>query len=140
MNIYKITIVSTSLLDLCYENASVEKLITKFDYIEKAILVYKTYINEYDKSEEKQVSLEFMCRCANEITETQFKNFIETMRSSGFYSANNRTISLIKINASYEIIYNYKFESLTKEKIKERIKKKNKSIYHTQILYAKTNK
>ena len=140
MNIYKITIVSTSLLDLCYENASVEKLITKFDYIEKAIIVYKTYINEYDKSEEKQVSLEFMCRCANEITETQFKNFIETMRSSGFYSANNRTISLIKINASYEIIYNYKFESLTKEKIKERIKKKNKSIYHTQILYAKTNK
>lgn len=139
MNTYKITIECTSLLDLCYEDTSIEKLIAKFDYIEKAILLHKTYINKHNKHEEKKTSLEFICHHANIISETQFKTFIETMRSSGFYSDNDKTICLIKINTSYEIIYNYKFQSLTKQEIKER-NKENKSNYHTQILYAKTQK
>lgn len=139
MNTYKITIECTSLLDLCYENTSIEKLIAKFDYIKKAILLHKTYMNKHNKHEEKKISLEFICKGANIISETQFKTFIETMRSSGFYSMNDKTICLIKINASYEIIYEYKFQSLTKQKIEER-NKENKSNYHTQILYTTTLK
>lgn len=128
MNTYKITIECTSLLDLCYENTSIEKLIAKFDYIKKAILLHKTYINEYNneytKHKEKKISLEFICEGANIISEIQFKNFIETMRSSGFYSMNDKTICLIKINASYEIIYSYYFQSLIKQEIEESNRKK----------------
>jgi hypothetical protein len=130
MNSYKITIECTSLNDLCYKDESLENLITKFDYIKKAWLLYKKY---KDEIKEKK-SLEFMCECANEISESQFKIFIETMRASGFYSLNDKTICLIKITDSYQIIYKYNFQSLTKQKIEQRIKK-NKSIYRTIILY-----
>jgi len=134
MNSYKITIECTSLNDLCYRDESLENLITKFDYIKKAWLLYKKY---KDEIKEKK-SLEFMCECANEISESQFKFFIETMRASGFYSLNDKTICLIKITDSYQIIYKYNFQSLTKQKIEQRIKK-NKSIYRTIMLYDKPN-
>jgi hypothetical protein len=132
MNSYKITIECTSLNDLCYNDESLENLITKFDYIKKAWLLYKTYKNEL------KISLEFMCESANEISESQFKSFIETMRASGFYSLNDKTICLIKITDSYQIIYKYHFQSLAKQKIEERIKK-NKSSYRTITLYDKPN-
>jgi hypothetical protein len=134
MNSYKITIECTSLNDLCYKDESLENLITKFDYIKKAWLLYKKY---KDEIKEKK-SLEFMCKCANEISESQFKFFIETMRASDFYSLNDKTICLIKITDSYQIIYKYNFQSLTKQKIEQRIKK-NKSIYRTIMLYDKPN-
>jgi hypothetical protein len=137
MNTYKITIECTSLLDLCYENDSVEKLITRFDYIQKALRLYKYYFNESTNKTEEKESLEFICECANIISETQFKNFIETMRASEFYSFNNKPIYLIKINNNYEIIYSFNFESLTKRTIEERFKLKNKSTYDTQILYER---
>jgi hypothetical protein len=132
MNSYKITIECTSLNDLCYNDESLENLITKFDYIKKAWLLYKTYKNEL------KISLEFMCDSANEISESQFKSFIETMRASGFYSSNDKPIYLIKITDSYQIIYKYHFQSLAKQKIEQRIKK-NKSSYRTITLYDKPN-
>ena len=132
MNSYKITIECTSWNDLCYNDESLENLITKFEYIKKAWLLYKTYKNEL------KISLEFMCESANEISESQFKSFIETMRASGFYSSNDKTICLIKITDSYQIIYKYHFQSLAKQKIEQRIKK-NKSSYRTIILYDKPN-
>jgi hypothetical protein len=132
MNSYKITIECTSLNDLCYNDESLENLITKFEYIKKAWLLYKTYKNEL------KISLEFMCESANEISESQFKSFIETMRASGFYSSNDKTICLIKITDSYQIIYKYHFQSLAKQKIEHRIKK-NKSSYRTIMLYDKPN-
>jgi hypothetical protein len=132
MNSYKITIECTSWNDLCYNDESLENLITKFEYIKKAWLLYKTYKNEL------KISLEFMCESANEISESQFKSFIETMRASGFYSSNDKTICLIKITDSYQIIYKYHFQSLAKQKIEERIKK-NKSSYRTITLYDKPN-
>jgi hypothetical protein len=130
MNSYKITIECTSWNDLCYKDESLENLITKFDYIKKAWLLYKKY---KDEIKEKK-SLEFICECANEISESQFKFFIETMRASDFYSSNDKTISLIKITDSYQIIYKYNFQSLTKQKIEKRMKKNN-SIYRTIMLY-----
>ena len=132
MNSYKITIECTSWNDLCYNDESLENLITKFDYIKKAWLLYKTYKNEL------KISLEFMCESANEISESQFKSFIETMRASGFYSSNDKPICLIKITDSYQIIYKYHFQSLAKQKIEQRIKK-NKSSYRTITLYDKPN-
>jgi hypothetical protein len=132
MNSYKITIECTSWNDLCYNDESLENLITKFDYIKKAWLLYKTYKNEL------KISLEFMCESANEISESQFKSFIETMRASDFYSSNDKTICLIKITDSYQIIYKYHFQSLAKQKIEQRIKK-NKSSYRTITLYDKPN-
>jgi|APGre2960657444_1045066.scaffolds.fasta_scaffold04204_1 hypothetical protein len=139
MNTYKITIECTSLLDLIYKDESLIKLINKFDYIQKAHRLYKSYYNENENKTEKKESLEFICECANIISEAQFKNFIETMHASEFYSFNNKIISLIKINTNYEIIYKYNFETLTKREIEERFKLKNKSTYHTLILYEKTN-
>ena len=127
MNSYKITIECTSWNDLCYNDESLENLITKFEYIKKAWLLYKTY------KDELKISLEFMCESANEISESQFKSFIETMRASGFYSSNDKTICLIKITDSYQIIYKYHFQSLAKQKIEQRIKK-NKSSYRTITL------
>jgi hypothetical protein len=137
MNTYKITIECTSLLDLIYKDESLIKLIAKFDYIQKAVRLYKNYFNESTNETEKKESLEFICECANIISEAQFTNFIETMRASEFYSFNNKPIYLIKINKNYEIIYSYNFESLTKRKIEDRFKLKNKSTYHTQILYKR---
>jgi hypothetical protein len=140
MNTYKITMECTSLLDLIYKDESIEKLIIKFDYIQKALRLYKYYFNESTNKTEEKESLEFICESANIISETQFKNFIETMRASEFYSFNNKPIYLIKINNNYEIIYKYNFESLTKRTIEERFKLKNKSTYHTQILYERLKK
>jgi hypothetical protein len=137
MNTYKITIECTSLLDLIYKDESLIKLITKFDYIQKAVRIYKHYFNKYTNETEEKESLEFICKCTNIISEAQFKNFIETMRASEFYSFNDKPIYLIKNNNNYEIIYSYNFESLTKRTIKERFKLKNKSTYHTQILYER---
>jgi len=107
---------------------------------QKALRLYKHYFNESTNETEEKESLEFICECANIISETQFKNFIETMRASEFYSFNNKPIYLIKINNNYEIIYKYNFESLTKRAIEERFKLKNKSTYHTQILYERLKK
>ena len=139
MNTYKITI--RSLIDknrvLSYTRKKLEKLMTKFDYIQKAILTHKTYIPNAGVKPIKTQSLEFICESLNILSESQFINFIETMHDYGFYSSKNNNIALIDLNTNYKIIYSYNFQSLTKQEIKERIKKKNKSTYQTTILYTK---
>ena len=59
------------------------------------------------------------------------------MHSHSFYSSKNNTIALIDLNNNYKVIFNYNFESLTKQPIKKSNKIKNKSTYQTQILYTK---
>ena len=139
MNTYKITI--RSLIDknrvLSYTRKKLEKLMTKFDYIQKAILTHKTYIPNAGVKPIKTQSLEFICESLNILSESQFINFIETMHDYGFYSSKNNNIALINLNTNYKVIYSYNFQSLTKQEIKERIKKKNKSTYQTIILYTK---
>lgn len=139
MNTYKITI--RSLIDknrvLSYTRKKLEKLMTKFDYIQKAILTHKTYIPNAGVKPIKTQSLEFICESLNILSESQFINFIETMHDYGFYSSKNNNIALIDLNTNYKVIYSYNFQSLTKQEIKERIKKKNKSTYQTIILYTK---
>lgn len=139
MNTYKITI--RSLIDknrvLSYTRKKLEKLMTKFDYIQKALLTHKTYIPNAGAKPIKTQSLEFICESLNILSESQFINFIETMHDYGFYSSKNNNIALIDLNTNYKVIYSYNFQSLTKQEIKERIKKKNKSTYQTIILYTK---
>jgi hypothetical protein len=143
MNTYKITI--RRLIDknrlLFYTKKNLEKLIAQFDYIQKAILTHKTYIPKAQVKPIKTQSLEFVCESLNILSESEFINFIETMHNCGFYSSNNNNnIALIDLNTNYKVIYSYNFQSLTKQEIEERIKKKNKSTYQTQILYCKPNK
>jgi len=141
MNTFKITI--RRLIDknhlLSYTKKNLKKLIAQFDYIQKAILTHKTYIPNAQVKATKTQSLEFVCESLNILSESQFINFIETMHNCGFYSSNNNNIALIDLNTNYKVIYSYNFQSLTKQEIEERIKKKNKSTYQTQTLYCKPN-
>jgi len=142
MNTYKITI--RRLIDqnrsLFYTKKNLEKLIAKFDYIQKAILTHKTYIPNAGVKPIKTQSLEFICESLNILSESEFINFIETMHNYGFCSSKNNNIALIDLNADYKVIYSYNFQSLTKQAITKRIKIENKSTYQTQILYCKPNK
>lgn len=101
------------------------------------MLTHKNYISKEQVEPEKRQSLEFICESLNSMSENQFINFIEAMHSQGFYSSNNNTIALIDLNNNYKVIFNYNFESLTKQPIKENKKNKNRSTYQTQILYTK---
>jgi hypothetical protein len=142
MNTFKITI--RRIIDknhlLSYTKKNLKKLIAQFDYIQKAILTHKTYIPNAQVKPIKTQSLEFVCESLNILSESQFINFIETMHNCGFCSSNNNNIALIDLNTNYKVIYSYNFQSLTKQEIEERIKKKNRSTYQTQTLYCKPNK
>ena len=140
MNSYKITITHRveDNYRLIFNKKDLKKLIAKFDYIQKAVLTHKTYISKEQVESEKRQSLEFICESLNSISENQFINFIETMHSHRFYSSKKNNIALIDLNNNYEVIFNYNFESLTKQPIKKSNKIKNKSTYQTQILYTKT--
>ena len=139
MNTYKITITHTveDNYRLIFNKKDLKKLIAKFDYIQKAVLTHKNYISKEQVEPEKRQSLEFICESLNSMSENQFINFIEAMHSQGFYSSNNNTIALIDLNNNYKVIFNYNFESLTKQPIKKNKKNKNRSTYQTQILYTK---
>jgi TATA-box binding protein (TBP) (component of TFIID and TFIIIB) len=138
---YKIKISCTSEDKLCYNNKKIsnknynkpnfEELMNKIEYIETALILYKNFKKFTTKS------LEFMCKCDNEIYEYDFKKFIESMKNIGFKSNNDNTIKLIKINKPNELILTYKFQLETKEPNEEYLFKKNKSTYSTQFLYKK---
>jgi len=105
MNNYKIKISCTTKEDLCYKNKkltitnynkqNLENLINNTDYIEKSLFLYKTI-----KIKSKYIpttSLEFICKCDNEISDIDFETFIKDMKNINFISNNNNTIHLIKI-------------------------------------------
>jgi hypothetical protein len=142
---YKIKISCTTKDELCYNNKKIsnknynrpnfEELINNTDYIETALILYKH--KHFKKFTTK--SLEFMCKRDNEISESDFKKFIKSMKNIGFKSNNDNTIKLIKINDNKpnELFLTYKFQLETKEPNKEYIYKKNNSTYSTQFLYKK---
>ena len=145
MNNYKIKISCTSKDDLCYNNKkmsiknynkqNLEKLINNTYYIEKTLILYKKLKNIDITTK----SLEFICKCDNEISDNEFQTFIKNMINIGFSSNNKTTIHLIKINDNKpnETIFIYEFESITKKNIKKTKNKPNNSTYHTQMLYTK---
>jgi len=149
MNNYIIKISCTSKEELSYNNKKIsiknynklnfENLINATDYIEKALILYKSV-----KTKSNQIfttkSLEFICKCNNESV-IDLTTFIKAMQTLGFSSIKDTFIHLIKINTNaitehYEPILKYRFQSITEEPLTEYIKKKNKSMYHVVILYT----
>lgn len=114
-----------------------EQLIDNTNYIQKTLILYKNIKDRKDRYLTTK-SLEFLCKCDNEISDIEFQTFIKNMINIGF-SSNNNTIYLIKINNNKpdEPIFKYKFQSITKQKIKKIKNKPNNSTYYTQILYTK---
>jgi len=132
---YKIKISCTSKDELCYNGKKITKYINlkqlineinETDYIEKLILLHKNKHGLTIKS------LEFLCN--REISHFEFQIFIKKMKNIGFNSKLDTLIQLIKQN---EIIYNYKFETITKKPISERKHKPNTSTYSTHTIYKK---
>jgi predicted transport protein len=133
---YKIKIGCTSEDELCYNNKKIsnknynkpnfEELMNNTDYIETALILYKKIL--YKKFTTK--SLEFMCK--REISEDEFKTFIESMKKIGFKSNNDNTIHLIKINDNKpsKQIFIYNFQSEEKINI---IPKNNNYNYKIKI-------
>jgi len=148
MNNYKIKISCTSKDDLSYNNKKIskknynkrnlERLINTTDYIEKAVLLYKNS-KTHDNVNITTKSLEFICKCNYEISAIDFETFIKEMQTIGFIASKFNTIHLIKINTDKpeETILKYRFQSITKKKIKPRGRSENKSSYSTQTLYCK---
>ena len=136
---YKIKIACTSEDELCYNNKKIskknynklnfEELMNNIDYIETALILYKKIL--YKKFTTK--SLEFMCK--REISEDEFKTFIESMKKIGFESNNDNTIHLIKINDNKpsEQIFIYNFQSEEKINI---IPKNNNYNYKIKIAWT----
>jgi len=148
INNYKIKISCTSKEELScnnkkiskknYNKLNLERLINTTDYIEKAVLLYKNY-KTYNNVYITTKSLEFICKCNNEISAIDFETFIKEMQTIGFIASVFNTIHLIKINTDKqeETILKYRFKSITEEEIKPRIRSENKSSYRTQTLYSK---
>jgi len=149
INNYKIKISCTSKEQMSYNNKKIskknynklnlERLINTTDYIKKALLLYKNY-KTYNNVNITTKSLEFICKCNNEISAIDFETFIKEMQTIGFIASKFNTIHLIKIytDKPEETILKYRFQSITKEKIKTRIRSENKSSYSIQTLYSKT--
>jgi rRNA processing protein Gar1 len=148
INNYKIKISCTSKEELScnnkkiskknYNKLNLERLINTTDYIEKAVLLYKN-CKTYNNVNITTKSLEFICKCNNEISAIDFETFIKEMQTIGFIASVFNTIHLIKINTDKqeETILKYRFKSITEEEIKPRIRSENKSSYRTQTLYSK---
>jgi len=131
---YKIKISCTNEEDLNYKKEKCTKKIILDDefkllmennkYIEKGLFLHKTQEKFTTKT------LEFLCN--NEISEEDFKTFIQDMKNIGFSSKNdNHRISFINVDNPHNPIYSCYFVSL--ENCKK--KKKNGSCYATELLY-----
>lgn len=146
---YKIKIACTSKKQLScnnekitkknYNKPELEKLIDATDYIEKASILHK----KMQKTNFTTKSFEFNCKCCANKYIIDLKRFIKEMQDIGYSSSHNTFIYLIEINNNeldtrYEPILKYRFQSITEEEIKPRIRNENKSSYSTQTLYSKT--
>ena len=97
------------------------------DYIDAIIILYITYYSEFFTNK----SLEFLCN--KEISEYQFKEFIQKMKEIGF-SSKKGIIQFIDHKGN--IMYNYEFNSCKAIPIKVNPRKKNK-LYSQQYLYKR---
>ena len=98
------------------------------DYIDAIIILYITYYPEFFTNK----SLEFLCN--KEISEYQFKEFIQKMKEIGFSSKKKSSIQFIDNEGNS--IYNYDFNSCKPISIKVNPRKKNK-FYSQQYLYKR---
>jgi len=135
---YKIRIMCTHPNELSFDGKKIKKKSynnihnklqpDNIDYIDAIIILYITYYPEFFTNK----SLEFLCN--KEISEYQFKEFIQKMKEIGFSS--NKKGSIIQFIHEKRIIYNYDFNSCKPILIKVNPRKKNK-LYSQQYLYKR---
>ena len=111
-----------------YIKLQLKELVNQFDYITKSVLLFKTLKKTTTKR------LEFVCN--REISQSEFVEFIKSMKEIGFSSESNKCIKFVK-NEPYESIYKFNFDSYTPVLEKKKENKKNKSTYYVQCLYTK---
>jgi hypothetical protein len=95
----------------------------------KEVYILKKYNNKNSKMCIK--SLEIIC---NFLSETDFILFITHMQLLGFVSNLNSKIQFIYKNTN-EIMYEYKFQTITKQQVKEIKPRPNISTYNHMSLY-----
>jgi hypothetical protein len=106
--------------------------------LHKALVLHKTITIKTNIAIEIK-SLEFICKCSNEISIVDFETFIRAMHTFGFSSTEHNTIQVVRTetNKPNKTIYNYIFQSVAKETITSSRRNASKSTYNTQILYKK---
>jgi len=140
---YKIKISCTSFQELCYNGkkisiknynqSNLEPLIINTDYINNALILYKIIKKRCHSITTK--TLEFICN--KEISDIEFKCFIQNMKDIGFNSKYDTNIQFIKLDNIHVPMLIYRFTTMTPPK-KIKIKQlKNRSTYATQLLYTK---
>lgn len=137
---YKIRIMCTDLNELAFNGKKINQKSynnihnklqpDNIDYIDTIIILYIKYYSELFTNK----SLEFLCN--KEISEYQFKEFIQKMKEIGFSSNKKGSIQFIDIHDKGNIIYNYDFNSCNPIPIKVNPRKKNK-FYSQQYLYKR---
>jgi hypothetical protein len=156
---YKIRIFCTSKEDLTFEHPKNERPISNIrpckntdikihpelkpkniDYVDAITILYRTISQKiptklkirYYFELSTHASLEYECN--RKITELEFQEFIDKMRSCGYYSENNNEIQFINVENG-KIIYNYDFNlNNPKDFVQRKRNKENKSTYSRQQL------
>lgn len=133
---FKIKIGCTGKNDLSFCGKKIQKTIyTKiisklknFDEIKSIQVVYKTH----EKYTFITKTFEFLIN--RELSDIEYNLFIAKLKHAGFSSDNDTNIQLINTKLN-DIIFDYKFSSMIKNKPKVYIQMKNKSVYITQQIY-----
>jgi hypothetical protein len=134
---YKIKMYCTDMSQLMFNNTKIDKNLMKKLNIDslninnniKEVYILKKYNNKNSKMCIK--SLEIIC---NFLSETDFILFITHMQLLGFVSNLNSKIQFIYKNTN-EIMYEYKFQTITKQQVKEIKPRPNISTYNHMSLY-----
>ena len=105
------------------------------EYISRVDILYATKLYEYNKTINIS-SLIFTCN--RDITEEEFKDFIELLKRIGFKSSMKKKHNILCIDDDYnEVIFNYNFKTNKPNNDNKYQKKKNKSLYKQQNLYIR---
>jgi hypothetical protein len=106
------------------------------EYISRVDILYATKLYEYNKTINIS-SLIFTCN--RDITEEEFKDFIELLKRIGFRSSMKKKHNILCVDDDYkEVIFNYNFKTNKPNNDDNKYqKKKNKSLYKQQNLYIR---
>ena len=132
---YKIRINCTSQKDLTINNKKIncisynnlENKPDNIDYISKISILYED--NFHSKSDVNYINKTLEFYCNTQITEQDFKNFINNLKDIGFHSK-KREPKIQLIDSEGKIIFNYNYNT-----VEPFPNNKIKSIYRQQNLY-----
>ena len=133
---YKIKMYCTDASQLMFNNTKIDKHLMKKLNIDSLNInnnIKEVYIlKKYNKNSKMCIkSLEITC---NFLSEIDFVLFITHMQLLGFSSNLNSKLQFIHKKTN-EILYEYKFQTITKQKVKEIKPRPNISTYNHMSLY-----